>query len=391
MDQATQASIGVRIAELLEAKTTHVDGGEAVVDAARYVDPARFAVEKERLFRRHPVAAAHASQLARPGDYLTHDGTGTPILLTRTADGAVAAHVNACRHRGTRLVCEAEGRNRQAFVCPYHGWTYDGGGRLRAVPHEHGFPSGPSSTLRLEPVTAAERAGLIFVQAEGGAPDGVDRLLAPLRGELEGWKLGAHVRFQPQDHVLQLNWKIAIEIFLEAYHLKVAHARSIYPLFFDNLGLSDSFEPHVRGVFPKRTITDALSRPTGSWALRDHANILYFLFPNALVLVEPDHLGVLLLQPVDPHTTALHTFLLIPEAPATEKAERYWQKNHDVLLGAVREDVRLGESIQAGMRAGAVRQVRFGRFEHGLRYFAESVDRRIAAAAPPWQDPPGGT
>jgi phenylpropionate dioxygenase-like ring-hydroxylating dioxygenase large terminal subunit len=377
MDQATQAGIIQRIADLLAAKTTHMDGGETRVDAARYVDPARFALERERLFRRHPVAVAHVSQLRAPGDFLTHDGTGTPLLLCRTADGPISAHVNACRHRGTRLVCDAEGRNRQAFICPYHGWTYDNRGALRAVPHEYGFPSGPSSTLRLEPVTVAERAGLVFAQAEGGSAEDVDRLLAPLRAELEGWGLASHVRFCPRDHVLHLNWKIAIEIFLEAYHLKLAHAQSIYPLFFDNLGLSDSFEPHVRGVFPKRAIAGALARERGSWALREHANVLYFLFPNALVLVEPDHMGVLLLQPLDPHTTALHTFLLIPEPPATEKSERYWQKNHDILLGAVMEDVRLGESIQAGMRAGAVREVRFGRFEHGLRYFMESVDRRI--------------
>jgi len=378
MDQATQAEIVRRIAELLAAKTTHMDGGETVVDAARYVDPARFALERDRLFRGHPVAVAHASQLQRPGDYLTHDGTGAPLLLARTDDGAVAAHLNACRHRGTRLVCEAEGRNRQAFVCPYHGWTYDSRGQLRAVPHEYGFPSRPSSSVRLQPVTVAERAGLIFVQVEGGTAADVDRHLAPLAAELEGWRMAGHVRFRPEDHVLHLNWKIAIEIFLEAYHLKVAHSKSIYPIFFDNVGLSDPFEPHVRGVFPKRSIADALARDPGSWSLREHANILYFIFPNTLVLVEPDHLGVLLLQPVDPHTTALHTFLLIPEAPATEKTERYWQKNHDILLGAVKEDVKLGESIQAGMRAGAVRQVRFGRFEHGLRYFAESVDRRIA-------------
>jgi len=378
MDQATQAGLIQRIADLLAAKSTHMKGGETRVDAARYVDPARFALERERLFRRHPVAVAHASQLRDAGDYLTHDGTGTPLLLCRTEEGPLAAHVNACRHRGTRLVCDAAGRNRQAFICPYHGWTYDNRGALRAVPHAYGFPSDPASSLRLQPVMVAERAGLVFAQAEGGATEDVDRLLAPLRAELEGWRLADHVRFQPQDHVLQLNWKIAIEIFLEAYHLKFAHARSIYPIFFDNLGLSDAFEPHVRGVFPKRTIADALARERGSWALREHANVLYFLFPNTLVLVEPDHVGVLFLQPADPHTTALHTFLLIPEAPATEKAERYWQKNHDLLLGAVMEDVRLGESIQAGMRAGAVREVRFGRFEHGLRYFMESVDRRIA-------------
>src|SRR6185295_8339565 len=93
MDQATQAEIIQRLAELIGAKTTHMEGGETVVDASRYVDPARFALERERLFRRHPVAVAHASQLRDAGDYLTHDGTGMPLLLCRTQEGPLAAHV----------------------------------------------------------------------------------------------------------------------------------------------------------------------------------------------------------------------------------------------------------------------------------------------------------
>src|SRR5689334_1539143 len=93
MDQAIQTEIIQRLAELLGAKTTHMDGGETVVDAARYVDPARFALERDRLFRRHPVAVAHVSQLRDPGDYLTHDGTGTPLVLSRTAEGTITAHV----------------------------------------------------------------------------------------------------------------------------------------------------------------------------------------------------------------------------------------------------------------------------------------------------------
>src|SRR6476620_882264 len=128
MEPATQAEIIQRIAELLREKTTHMDGGEVVVDDARYVDPARFALERERLFRRHPVAVAHVSQLPDAADYLPHDGTGPPPLPSRPAGGPLAAHVTACRHRGTRLICDGAGRNRQAFVCPYHGWTYDNRG-----------------------------------------------------------------------------------------------------------------------------------------------------------------------------------------------------------------------------------------------------------------------
>ncbi|MFL5350615.1 MAG: aromatic ring-hydroxylating oxygenase subunit alpha [Hyalangium sp.] len=375
MEHGKQVELIHRVLEHLRAGTTHMVEDESRLPVAPYLQPERFEAER-RLFRKLPLLVGHVSQLAEPGDYCTHNATGTPLLLCRTASGELTCFLNVCRHRGTRLVPEEQGRRKQAFVCPYHGWTYDSTGRLRAVPDEAGFPSRPSESVGLVRVPVAERLGLLWVTLEPGGPD-VDTFLAPVAAELAGFGLDKHVAYQPSRIEKKLNWKIAIEIFLEAYHLKYAHRESIYPLFFNNVGLVDPLRPHIRAIFPKRSIESLAGTPEQGWELRKHANILFQLFPNVLILVQPDHVSVSTAFPMGPDVTEYRTLTLIPELPATEKAARYWQKNIEILLGAVQEDMAMGESIQSGLRSGANEFVRLGRFEQGLRYFRDELEARL--------------
>jgi phenylpropionate dioxygenase-like ring-hydroxylating dioxygenase large terminal subunit len=372
VEHAKQAELIHRVLAHLRAGTTHMVEHEDRLPVSPYTSPERLEAER-RLFRKVPLLVGHVSQLPEPGDYLTHDSTGTPLLLCRTATGEVTCFLNVCRHRGTRLVPEAQGKHKQAFVCPYHGWTYDSTGRLRAIPGEVGFPSRPTESVGLVRVPVVERLGFLWVTLEPGGPD-VDTFLAPVMGELAGFGLERHVAWSPVSLEKKLNWKIAIEIFLEGYHLKYAHRESIYPMFFDNVSLTDSFAPHVRGVFPKRSIRELEGTPEAGWELRKHANVLYQLFPNVLILVQPDHVTVNTVFPRGTDLAEYRGFTLIPEAPKTEKALRYWQKNEAILLGAVQEDMAMGESIQSGMRSGANEFLRLARFEHGLRYFHDALD-----------------
>jgi phenylpropionate dioxygenase-like ring-hydroxylating dioxygenase large terminal subunit len=376
VEHGKQVELIHRVLEHLRTGTTHMVEEESRLPVAPYFQPERLEAER-RLFRKLPLLVGHVSQLAEPGDYFTHNSTGTPLLLCRTASGEVTCFLNVCRHRGTRLVPEEQGRRRQAFVCPYHGWTYDSTGRLRAVPDEIGFPSRPSESVGLVRVPVVERLGLLWVTLEPGGPD-VDTFLAPVVAELAGFELEKHVAYQPSRLEKKLNWKIAIEIFLEAYHLKYAHRESIYPLFFNNVGLVDQLGPHIRSIFPKRSIESLAGTPEKGWELRKHANVLFQLFPNVLILVQPDHVSVNTAFPMGTDMTEYRTFTLLPERPTTEKATLYWQKNIAILLGAVQEDMAMGESIQSGLRSGANEFVRLGRFEQGLRYFRDELEARLA-------------
>ena len=144
---------------------------------------------------------------------MAREAAGTPLLVVRGEDGAVRVFRNACRHRGTRI---ADGSGcARAFVCPYHGWTYRLDGRLRHVPHDHGFPGLDREQHGLVPVACEERLGLVFVTQEPGDPGaegalaGLPELIAPDQRLLAARELEVAV-----------NWKIYLESFLEGYHIR---------------------------------------------------------------------------------------------------------------------------------------------------------------------------
>ena len=380
MEADLQATLIRRVLAHLEQKTTDAEAAPSTVPVAAYIDGARYAREHERLFRDLPVIVGHVSQLAKPGDFFTHEAAGVPLLVVRGEDGTIGAFLNVCRHRGTRVEPAACG-HRKAFVCPYHAWSYACDGRLIWIPHEHGFDGIDRQTRGLVRVPSAVAAGFVFVRPRPGdealEPE-LGAWLGPLVRDLEGFGCATSHVYAPRTNPRALSWKLAIDVFLESYHLRPTHRNSIYGMFFDNVGLVDRVGPHLRNVFPKRAIRELAERPEAEWSLRRYANVLFHLFPNTLVLVEPDHMAVLHLWPDGPDRTVLTSYMLVPEAPDTDKARAYWDANDQLLHGAVDEDFAMGESIQRGLASGANRELVFGSFEHALAHFHRQIELRSA-------------
>lgn len=106
------------------AGTTHMMPDVMLNPVTNYTDPEQLDQEINTLFRNFPIMIDHSSEMAEPGDFITHDGTGVPILVTRGKMGEVKAFLNVCRHRGARLKNESCGK-AATLACPYHSWTYE--------------------------------------------------------------------------------------------------------------------------------------------------------------------------------------------------------------------------------------------------------------------------
>jgi phenylpropionate dioxygenase-like ring-hydroxylating dioxygenase large terminal subunit len=383
MEAKTQTTLVKRALAHVAARTTDSDGAPTTIAAATYLGEERLAREQAKIFRALPVAVAHVSELASPGDFVTHDLSGLPLLVVRGDDGKVSAFFNVCRHRGTRVEDLPCG-SKKAFVCPYHAWSYARDGHLLGIPHDEGFEGIDRQSRGLVRIPAGEAAGLVWVRAsratsEADAALDVRAYLGPLADQLDGFGLATSHVYAPRAYTKEMNWKLAFDIFLEAYHLRAAHKDSIYGIFFDNIGLVDRVGPHRRTVFPKRSIRELDGQPdeiVGS-SLRKHANVLFHLFPNTLVLVQPDHSAVFHAFPDGPTRTRFVSYTAVPEAPITSKARAHWDANNAVLYGATEEDFTLGESIQRGLGSGANEEVVFGSFEHALTHFHAEVARRL--------------
>ncbi|QDL37768.1 Rieske 2Fe-2S domain-containing protein [Rhodoferax sediminis] len=116
MQQDEQITLIRRALSLIDTHGSE-RGEPAVSPIGRYLDPARYAREVERIFRQHPLALCPSASLAQPGDSLALDVAGLPLLLVRGEGGQINGFVNACRHRGTRLQPPGV-TSQRAFVCP---------------------------------------------------------------------------------------------------------------------------------------------------------------------------------------------------------------------------------------------------------------------------------
>lgn len=376
MDRATEIALISRVLDHLAAGTTDMAPAGHTRPVSFYTDPAQFEREQQGPFRQWPIAVGFSGDLARPGDFVTHDLSGVPILAVRGQDGVLRAFVNACRHRGTRVEWESCGRGKRAFVCPYHAWTYRDDGALSHVPHDEGFPDLDRAAHGLAPLPVAEHAGLIWVipsPAARGAD--VSARLGPLAAELDALGLGSHVPYAPRRYELACNWKLVNDASLDSYHIKHGHRRTIAPMFLDTMCVFDRFGDHQRLFLAKRSIADLRGTDPTGWRIRDHGNPLYFFFPGTVVLVEPDHAQVASIWPVSPDRTIMTGVTLVPEASKSPKARAHWDKNVHIFWHTLAEDMALMESKHSTLRSGANTELVFGRFEHSAAWFHEAVDK----------------
>jgi phenylpropionate dioxygenase-like ring-hydroxylating dioxygenase large terminal subunit len=386
MEASKQVSLVKRALAHVAARTTDADltHGPTTLRADTYLGEARLAREQERIFRALPMPVAHVSQLASPGDFVTHDALGLPLLVVRGDDGELSAFFNVCRHRGTRVEALPCGSGKKAFVCPYHAWSYARDGHLLGIPHDEGFANVDKASRGLVRLPVGEAGGLVWVRPSRATSAEDARLdarafLGTLADDLDGFGLASSHVYAPRVFTKELNWKLAMDVFLEAYHLRTAHKDSIYGIFFDNIGLVDRVGPHRRNLFPKRSIRELEGQPEpvmGS-SLRQHANVLFHLFPGTLVLVQPDHAAVIHAWPDGPTRTRFTTYTAIPEPALSPKARAHWDANNAILYNATDEDFALGESIQRGLASGANEEVVFGAFEHALAHFHAEIAERL--------------
>ncbi len=211
--------------------TTYVEAPDTVaarppasarLDAARYTSSEFMRLEWERMWTRTWLLAGLELDLREPGDFFVFNIGPESILITRTRAGEVAAHYNVCQHRGNRLTTEARGCVK-AVTCPYHGWSYDLDGRLRAVPDADRFSQGiDRDALSLKAVKVELWAGLVWVNMDPEASPLAD-FLEPVRDRLLPYHFERMWLAKDQTVRLDANWKTAVDNFNEQYHVDFLH------------------------------------------------------------------------------------------------------------------------------------------------------------------------
>lgn len=210
-----------------------VNEREGRISRRLYGDPEIFEFERERIFTRAWVFLAHESEFKKPGDTITRNLAGDPVVLIMGDDGVIRAFLNSCRHRGMR-VCRADRDNLKFMRCVYHGWSYKRDGSLAAAFAEQLYEPQRlrKEELGLIPVTQVDSyAGFIFGTWDADTPP-LDEYLGDMRFYLDlivnRTDDGCEVVGVPHVWEANTNWKFAVDNFTgDNFHLYTSHGSMV--------------------------------------------------------------------------------------------------------------------------------------------------------------------
>ena len=193
------------------------------VSRRTFVEPALLKAERERIFDRCWLYLGHASEIARPGDFLSRSVGGRELIFTRGKDDVVRAFFNTCPHRGA-MVCREKQGNGSMFRCFYHSWAFNLEGKLVNRPGDECYTaeSRAAGQHDLVPVPQLDQyRGLYFIhfqrQSEGlktylaGAAEFIDLIM-------DQSEAGMEIVGGTQEYSVDANWKLLCENSFDGYH-----------------------------------------------------------------------------------------------------------------------------------------------------------------------------
>jgi Rieske 2Fe-2S family protein len=337
-----------------------------------YSSPEIFRLETERIFHGQWFCVGRLEQIPAKGDCLHVAVAGESVLVLRERESGLRAFYNVCRHRGSRLVRSPalpdpsastavnSGALAGAIVCPYHAWTYNLDGSLRAAPYVRFDGQCPKDGFALVPVHVDSWGGFIFVNLAADAPAPLlEQLATPARMlaryPLQDLRRGAQLVYE-----VKANWKVIMENYNECYHCGPVHPElcALVPTFRERGGAGLDWAdgiPHRPGAWTFTTSGTSTRAPFPGLSAGEHVNHKgEVAYPNLLLSAAAEHVAAFTIWPMGPELTRIACEFLfhVTEVgkPGFDPADAvdFW----DVVN---RQDWQICESVQDGMRSRGFR------------------------------------
>ena len=252
--------------------------------------------EYQNIFYNEWICIGRESELSNPGQYKIINIATESIIVLRNESNELIAHHNVCRHRGTRICINSNGKFSKSIQCGYHGWTYDLDGNLVGAPHMDSVENFNKLDYGLHSVAIKLWEGFIFINLSI-KPKNFEKYFDPLIGRFSQWDISELQLLETKKYIVKGNWKLVIQNYCECYHCPILHP-DLAAIHNYMGGRNDLFEgPFLGGYMEfnngKKSITGSgeLCGPILPRLKEINKNRVYYysIFPNMLLSLHPEY------------------------------------------------------------------------------------------------------
>ncbi len=266
--------------EIVESYDARAPLAEAwTIPAAWYVDARVAELERRTVFARSWQVVARSEQVRAPGEYVTAEVAGEPVVVVRGGDRVLRGFFNVCRHHAAAVLTEEAGRAR-SLRCPYHGWTYALEGNLKGTPDFAGVCNFERAKSGLLPLECEEWESWVFVRVERGGPSLREFLGSDLIEQARPLGFDRLHWVERRRYEFECNWKVFVDNYLDGgYHVPHLHKGLDSVLDYANY----TVENGARFCLQSSPVVSAgAERETGA-VRRGSRALYYWLYPNFMV------------------------------------------------------------------------------------------------------------
>jgi Rieske 2Fe-2S family protein len=365
--------------EDINAVLTEDYGRARTLPGIAYLSEAVLSWERRNLFDRSWVCVGRSDLVPEPKSQRGMRVGDEGIVLARDADGVLHGFVNSCRHRGHELLADGECRRRGTIACPYHSWAYNLDGTLRQATRFSDIPGFDPAEFPLVPVDVREWSGWIFVSISGdGAP--LEECLGNLTEHVANYGIEDLSIAARHEYVVQANWKLIVENYLECYHCPSIHPELCRVSPPESAEALEHTGRWIGGPMELRDDAETMSLDGGSGGTRlpglteaQARQVFYFaVLPNLLISPHPDYVMTHRLVPLNPRETWVEcAWLFPPEATSDASfdpsyAEEFWDVTN-------KQDFSACEAVQRGIAGGGFIPGPFDYRESGVYSFQATI------------------
>jgi choline monooxygenase len=348
----------------------------STIPSSWYTNTDLYQLELKSVFTNTWHYGARRDQLTKPGQYVTTDLAGEPIVIVRGNDEQTRAFFNVCRHHAAAVMTEPEGQSTQ-LRCPYHGWTYSLAGELKGTPDFSGVCDFEKENNGLVPVQLEEWENWVFIKLNNDNQTLPDFLGADLIEQIQPLNL-AGLHWQERRHYsFDCNWKVFVDNYLDGgYHVPHLHKGLDSVLDYSNYMIENGARYCLQW---SPIVSEGAEVQTGAVRKGDKA-LYYWIYPNFMINWYDGVLDTNLVIPRGVDKTEVIFDFYFPDVVSETARERN-RASIEVGQRIQDEDVAICKSVQRGLTSRAYNTGRLSvRREAGEHLFHRLLHANLKAA-----------